>query len=196
MLRLLPAGVFCRGGFELTEKPPPYHGARHNRSLRFALDTGRSTRSERSINPLRTGREFRSAPWRVVPPQPEPPPARPLVPFGNLPIHPRHHVGRGAADELGRLPKGTSGLAGGGSGCGGTTRQGADRNSRPVRRGLMDLWDRGRASGIERKSQRPVVACAVIRRRFPVGANPTRLTAPAGSNRSSHGGNEMAEAFG
>jgi hypothetical protein len=38
-------------------------------------------------------------------------------------------------------------------------------------------------------------ACAVTRRRFPVGARPTRRFAPAGSNRSSHGGNEMAEAF-
>src|SRR6516162_11772056 len=38
-------------------------------------------------------------------------------------------------------------------------------------------------------------ACAVIRRRFPVGARPTRRSAPAGSSRSSHGGNEMAEAF-
>jgi L-fuconolactonase len=37
--------------------------------------------------------------------------------------------------------------------------------------------------------------CAVTRRRFPVGAGPTRRFAPAGSNRSSHGGNEMAEAF-
>src|SRR6478752_9052156 len=36
--------------------------------------------------------------------------------------------------------------------------------------------------------------CAVQRRRFPVGASPTRRFAPAGSNRSSHGGNEMAEA--
>ena len=34
------------------------------------------------------------------------------------------------------------------------------------------------------------------RRRFPVGANPHPATAPAGSNRSSCGGNEMAEAFG
>jgi len=33
------------------------------------------------------------------------------------------------------------------------------------------------------------------RRRFPVGARPTRRFAPAGSDRSSHGGNEMAEAF-
>jgi len=40
-----------------------------------------------------------------------------------------------------------------------------------------------------------VPACAVTRRRFPVGASPTRRFAPAGSNRSSHGGNEMAEAF-
>jgi hypothetical protein len=41
-----------------------------------------------------------------------------------------------------------------------------------------------------------LLACAVKRRRFPVGARPTRATAPAGSNRSSHGGNEVAEAFG
>src|SRR5215472_5179221 len=39
------------------------------------------------------------------------------------------------------------------------------------------------------------LACAVKKRRFPVGARPTRRFAPAGSNRSSHGGNEMAEAF-
>jgi hypothetical protein len=43
--------------------------------------------------------------------------------------------------------------------------------------------------------ERPQRGCAVTRRRFPVGANPTRRFAPAGSNRSSHGGNEMAEAF-
>jgi Ca2+/Na+ antiporter len=42
----------------------------------------------------------------------------------------------------------------------------------------------------------PLLACAVRRRRFPVGAIPTRRNAPAGSNRSSHGGNEVAEAFG
>src|SRR6202007_868984 len=41
----------------------------------------------------------------------------------------------------------------------------------------------------------PLGVCAVTRRRFPVGASPTRRFAPAGSNRSSHGGNEMAEAF-
>ena len=38
--------------------------------------------------------------------------------------------------------------------------------------------------------------CAVTRRRFPVGARPTRRFAPAGSNRSRHGGDEMSEAFG
>jgi hypothetical protein len=38
--------------------------------------------------------------------------------------------------------------------------------------------------------------CAVTRRRFPVGARPTRGFAPAGSNRSRHGGDEMSEAFG
>ena len=30
----------------------------------------------------------------------------------------------------------------------------------------------------------------------PVGASPTRQPAPAGSNRSNYGGNEMVEAFG
>ncbi len=43
---------------------------------------------------------------------------------------------------------------------------------------------------------RPWLACAVKRRRFPMGASPIRRSAPAGSNRSSYGGNEMAEAFG
>ena len=43
--------------------------------------------------------------------------------------------------------------------------------------------------------QWPLVACAVQRRRFPVGASPRPATASAGSNRSSHGGNEVAEAF-
>jgi hypothetical protein len=38
--------------------------------------------------------------------------------------------------------------------------------------------------------------CAVTRRRFPVGARPTRRFAPAGSNRSRHGGDEMSEAPG
>ena len=46
-----------------------------------------------------------------------------------------------------------------------------------------------------RSREWPESACAVKRRRFPVGASPTRRFAPAGSNRSSHGGNEMAEAF-
>src|ERR1700739_4045817 len=43
--------------------------------------------------------------------------------------------------------------------------------------------------------QGPIWLCAVTRRRFPVGASPTRRFAPAGSNRSSHGGNEMAGVF-
>jgi hypothetical protein len=40
-----------------------------------------------------------------------------------------------------------------------------------------------------------LTTCAVTRRRFPVGARPARRFAPAGSNRSRHGGDEMAEAF-
>jgi hypothetical protein len=42
----------------------------------------------------------------------------------------------------------------------------------------------------------PQRVCAVTRRRFPVGARPTRRFAPAGSNRSRHGGDDMSEAFG
>lgn len=38
--------------------------------------------------------------------------------------------------------------------------------------------------------------CAVVRRRFSSGCKPHPAIAPAGSNRSSHGGDEMAEAFG
>src|SRR6202040_1276429 len=49
--------------------------------------------------------------------------------------------------------------------------------------------------GSTRSTERLESACAVKRRRFPVGARPTPRFAPAGSNRSSHGGNEMAEAF-
>ena len=49
---------------------------------------------------------------------------------------------------------------------------------------------------LRRDAQWPLHVCAVTRRRFPVGASPARPTAPAGSNRSSHGGDEMAEAFG
>jgi hypothetical protein len=41
-----------------------------------------------------------------------------------------------------------------------------------------------------------LMACAVQRRRYSVGANPTRQNAPAGSNRSNYEGNEMVEAFG
>jgi hypothetical protein len=36
----------------------------------------------------------------------------------------------------------------------------------------------------------------VQRRRFPVGESPTRRTAPAGSNRGMHGGDEVYEAPG
>ena len=40
------------------------------------------------------------------------------------------------------------------------------------------------------------MGCAVQRRRFLVGASPTRRTAPAGSNRGRHGGDEVSEAPG
>jgi hypothetical protein len=40
------------------------------------------------------------------------------------------------------------------------------------------------------------MACAVKRRRFSSGCKSHPANAPAGSNRSSYGGNEVAEAFG
>ena len=44
--------------------------------------------------------------------------------------------------------------------------------------------------------KRTIFLCAVERHGRSVGANPIRqLFAPAGSNRSSHGGNEVAEGF-
>lgn len=65
----------------------------------------------------------------------------------------------------------------------GTCRRG--RASQGVLLADRVLWTKG-----------PFRVCAVRRRRSPVGARPTRQIAPAGSNRSGHGGNEMAEAFG
>jgi hypothetical protein len=57
------------------------------------------------------------------------------------------------------------------------------------------FWEVGTLQESLRRAECPQSVCAVTRRRFPVGARPTRRFAPAGSNRSSHGGNEMAEAF-
>jgi len=45
---------------------------------------------------------------------------------------------------------------------------------------------------VRSKCMRPLWVCAVRRRHAPASARPTRRTAPAGSHRSSHGGNEMA----
>ena len=62
---------------------------------------------------------------------------------------------------------------------------------------LRRLARYGRERGILRSNVKwQLRGCAVTRRRFPVGARPTRRFAPAGSNRSRHGGDEMSEAFG
>ena len=64
---------------------------------------------------------------------------------------------------------------------------------------FYDWYSRYQDGGIEALEDgrpRPLRVCAVTRRRFPVGASPHPATAPAGSNRSSHGGNEVAEASG
>jgi len=42
----------------------------------------------------------------------------------------------------------------------------------------------------------PSSTCAVTRRRFSSGCKSRPATAPAGSSRSRHGGDEMSEAFG
>ena len=60
---------------------------------------------------------------------------------------------------------------------------------------VMELRDKAVTPHVAQNTNGRRSACAVTRRRFPVGARPTRRFAPAGSNRSSHGGNEMAEAF-
>ncbi len=46
------------------------------------------------------------------------------------------------------------------------------------------------------KSTRPLSTCAVTRRRISSGCKAHPATAPAGSNRGRHGGDEMSEAFG
>jgi hypothetical protein len=58
---------------------------------------------------------------------------------------------------------------------------------------LREVWALQEAL---RRAECPERVCAVTRRRFPVGASPTRRFAPAGSNRSRHGGDEMSEAVG
>src|ERR1700730_4643460 len=46
------------------------------------------------------------------------------------------------------------------------------------------------------ETQCPFSTCAVTRRRFSSGCKPHPATAPAGSDRSRHGGDEVSEAFG
>src|SRR5258708_38436339 len=50
--------------------------------------------------------------------------------------------------------------------------------------------------GLVARHECPDWVCAVKRRRVSSGCESHPATAPAGSNRSSHGGDEMAEAFG
>ena len=54
----------------------------------------------------------------------------------------------------------------------------------------------GEPAGVERQFEMVAHPVRRARRRFPVGASPTRASAPAGSNRSRHGGDEMSEASG
>ena len=76
-------------------------------------------------------------------------------------------------------------------GSGGTVLLTGERQNDTVANEVIDRA--GTAAG---DTQGPLWVCAVTRRRFPVGASPTRRFAPAGSNRSRHGGDEMSEAFG
>jgi hypothetical protein len=59
---------------------------------------------------------------------------------------------------------------------------------------VLIAWN-GRKLTVVHTMTSPLCPCAVERRRFP-GCKSHPATAPAGSNRSSHGGDEMAEAFG
>jgi hypothetical protein len=49
---------------------------------------------------------------------------------------------------------------------------------------------------LRREDGRLLTMCAVRRRRFSSGCKSRPATAPAGSSRSRHGGDEMSEAFG
>ena len=53
-----------------------------------------------------------------------------------------------------------------------------------------------RSSSVEIRCECPRWVCAVRRRRFAVGARPTRRFAPAGSSRSRYGGDECLKASG
>ena len=54
---------------------------------------------------------------------------------------------------------------------------------------VLDRWTDGR-------TERLSATCAVTRRRFSSRCKSRPATAPAGSSRSRHGGDEMSEAFG
>lgn len=59
------------------------------------------------------------------------------------------------------------------------------------------LYDSAKLGQVRNFATSPQIQCAVKRRRFSVGANPTRhLVAPAGSNRSGGGGDEAIGASG
>ena len=70
--------------------------------------------------------------------------------------------------------------------------------------GTIPATARGRANDCSRRNpatpmcrgEGPLSTCAVTRRRFSSGCKPRPATAPAGSNRGRHGGDEMSEAPG
>ena len=63
-------------------------------------------------------------------------------------------------------------------------------------KGAAAAFDARRYGRAHRTAERPASTCAVTRRRFSSGCKPHPATAPAGSDRSRHGGDEMSEAFG
>src|SRR3984893_12184668 len=61
---------------------------------------------------------------------------------------------------------------------------------------VYTLVGRGKVYEDIASDQRLLAMCAVTRRRFSSGCKPHPATAPAGSDRSRHGGDEVSEAFG
>ena len=66
----------------------------------------------------------------------------------------------------------------------------------PVPGPRTEVWNRRDLVARRGIREGPESTCAVRRRRFSSGCKAHPATAPAGSSRSRHGGDEMSEAFG
>jgi hypothetical protein len=142
--------------------------------------------SHRVHHPVFAAPQHPTSHWCVRPDRLRlPPGAPPARVFGPAPQSRRSRSGasafwagrgRGGASSLARRPVSSASEA-----C---------EKSRAYRMRVTALWKRKCSVGW------PTMGCAVQRRRFLVGAKSTRRTAPAGSNRGRHGGDEVSEAPG